>query len=120
MTFIRPATSYANSIIGGRHSSTAKNAPESSKEVIAGTNPQTKHVSANDVFNYMNASYAQVKPTTSQVNLKGITSDCKTRIKNSVNQFESMFHVTLDVIKDEFGDILSDDAMKTLTLQLLT
>lgn len=119
MTFIRPVMSYTKGIVGGRDSQTAKSAPE--KEIIASTTETiyTKNVNADDVFNFMNASYAQVKPTTSSVNAN-VSFDCKKRIKESVNQFETMFNATLEIIKGEFGDILSDDAMNTLTLQLLT
>ena len=49
-----------------------------------------------------------------------VSGESQDRIQRTVNQFNSLFNKTLNIIRNEFGDILSDDAMNTLTLQLLT
>ena len=121
MTFIKPILSYSKGIYGGMKTSSATETKrEYSKEETTGATEQKKQMSADEVFRYMSASSAQVKPTkTVKVSATASTTSSD-RISSSVNQFENMFNKTLSIIKNEFGDILSDDAMNTLTLQLLT
>ncbi len=120
MALIKPLLSYSKGIYGGmKISSATETKNESSKEELTIQNTQKKQVSSDEVFQYMTSTYAQVKPTKINVTAH-VTSESKERIGQSITQFENMFNKTLNIIKNEFGDILSDDAMKTLTLQLLT
>jgi len=125
MTFINPIMSYSQGIYGGiktakREEITADKKESTHKEEIATTTHQKKQVSADEIFQYMSSSYAQVKPSKEVKVSAYVSSESQDRIQRTVNQFNSLFNKTLNIIRNEFGDILSDDAMNTLTLQLLT
>lgn len=125
MTFINPIMSYSQGIYGGiktykkdENTADSKNSTNL-KENMSLTEPK-RQVSADEIFQYMSSSYAQVKPSKDVKVSKYVSSESQDRIQRTVNQFNSLFNKTLNIIRNEFGDILSDDAMNTLTLQLLT
>ena len=124
MTFINPIMSYSQGIYGGIKTAKKENTANmkettQSKEQTTLTEPK-RQVSADEIFQYMSSSYAQVKPSKDVKVSKYVSSESQDRIQRTVNQFNSLFNKTLNIIRNEFGDILSDDAMNTLTLQLLT
>lgn len=124
MTFINPIMSYSQGIYGGIKTNKKENTADSKastnvKENMALTEPK-RQVSADEIFQYMSSSYAQVKPPKDVKVSKYVSSESQDRIQRTVNQFNNLFNKTLNIIRNEFGDILSDDAMNTLTLQLLT
>lgn len=125
MTFINPIMSYSQGIYGGIKTAQKENTADNKestqiKENRVQTEPK-RQVSAEEIFQYMSSSYAQVKPSKDvKASSKYVTSESQDRIQRTVNQFNSLFNKTLNIIRNEFGDILSDDAMNTLTLQLLT
>ena len=124
MAFINPIMSYSQGIYGGIKTAKKENtanmkATTQSKEQTTLTEPK-RQVSADEIFQYMSSSYAQVKPSKEVKVSNYVSSESQDRIQRTVNQFNSLFNQTLNIIRNEFGDILSDDAMNTLTLQLLT
>ena len=124
MTFINPITSYSQGIYGGirttKKEETAAEKQESTiKQETATTKPE-RQVSADEIFQYMSSSYNQIKPSKEVKVSAYISSESQDRIQRTVTQFNSLFNKTLTIIRNEFGDILSDEAMNTLTLQLLT
>lgn len=124
MTFINPIMSYSQGIYGGIKTNKKENTADSkastnAKENMALTEPK-RQVSADEIFQYMSSSYAQLKPSKDVKVSKYVSSESQDRIQRTVNQFNNLFNKTLNIIRNEFGDILSDDAMNTLTLQLLT
>ena len=124
MAFINPIMSYSQGIYGGIKTAKKENTANmkettQSKEQTTLTEPK-RQVSADEIFQYMSSSYAQVKPSKEVKVSKYVSSESQDRIQRTVNQFNSLFNKTLNIIRNEFGDILSDDAMNTLTLQLLT
>lgn len=124
MAFINPIMSYSQGIYGGIKTAKKENTANmkettQSNEQITLTEPK-KQVSADEIFQYMSSSYAQVKPSKEVKVSNYVSSESQDRIQRTVNQFNSLFNQTLNIIRNEFGDILSDDAMNTLTLQLLT
>ena len=124
MAFINPIMSYSQGIYGGIK--TAKKENTANMKETTQSNEQTtltepkRQVSADEIFQYMSSSYAQVKPSKEVKVSNYVSSESQDRIQRTVNQFNSLFNKTLNIIRNEFGDILSDDAMNTLTLQLLT
>ncbi len=124
MAFINPIMSYSQGIYGGIKTAKKENTANmkettQSKEQTTLTEPK-RQVSADEIFQYMSSSYAQVKPSKEVKVSNYVSSESQDRIQRTVNQFNSLFNQTLNIIRNEFGDILSDDAMNTLTLQLLT
>ena len=124
MTFINPIMSYSQGIYGGiktnkKEKTADSKASTNAKENMALTEPK-RQVSADEIFQYMSSSYAQLKPSKDVKVSKYVSSESQDRIQRTVNQFNNLFNKTLNIIRNEFGDILSDDAMNTLTLQLLT
>lgn len=124
MAFINPIMSYSQGIYGGIKTAKKENTANmkettQSKEQTTLTEPK-RQVSADEIFQYMSSSYAQVKPSKEVKVSNYVSSESQDRIQRTVNQFNSLFNKTLNIIRNEFGDILSDDAMNTLTLQLLT
>lgn len=123
MTIINPIMSYSQGIYGGiktaKKENTANKETTQAKEQTTLTEPK-RQVSADEIFQYMSSSYAQVKPSKEVKVSNYVSSESQDRIQRTVNQFNSLFNKTLNIIRNEFGDILSDDAMNTLTLQLLT
>ena len=124
MTFINPIMSYSQGIYGGIKTAKKENTANmkettQSKEQTTLTEPK-RQVSADEIFQYMSSSYAQVKPSKEVKVSNYVSGESQDRIQRTVNQFNSLFNKTLNIIRNEFGDILSDDAMNTLTLQLLT
>ena len=125
MTFINPISSYSQGIYGGIKTTkkaeiTADKKDSTQNEEKTTLNHATRQYSSDEIFQYMSSSYAQVKPKKEVKVSAYITSESQERIQRTVNQFNSLFNKTLNIIRNEFGDILSDDAMNTLTLQLLT
>ena len=124
MAFINPIMSYSQGIYGGIKTAKKENTANmkettQSKEQPTLTEPK-RQVSADEIFQYMSSSYAQVKPSKEVKVSNYVSGESQDRIQRTVNQFNSLFNKTLNIIRNEFGDILSDDAMNTLTLQLLT
>ncbi len=124
MAFINPIMSYSQGIYGGIKTAKKENTANmkettQSKEQTTLTEPK-RQVSADEIFQYMSSSYAQVKPSKEVKVSNYVSGESQDRIQRTVNQFNSLFNKTLNIIRNEFGDILSDDAMNTLTLQLLT
>lgn len=124
MAFINPIMSYSQGIYGGIKTAKKENTANmkettQTKEQTTLTEPK-RQVSADEIFQYMSSSYAQVKPSKEVKVSNYVSSESQDRIQRTVNQFNSLFNQTLNIIRNEFGDILSDDAMNTLTLQLLT
>ena len=125
MTFINPIMSYSQGIYGGikttkKEEITAEQKDSTQNEERASLNQTKKQYSSDEIFQYMSSSYAQVKPNKEVKVSAYITSESQDRIQRTVNQFNTLFNKTLNIIRNEFGDILSDEAMNTLTLQLLT
>lgn len=124
MAFINPIMSYSQGIYSGIKTAKKENTANmkettQSKEQTTLTEPK-RQVSADEIFQYMSSSYAQVKPSKEVKVSNYVSGESQDRIQRTVNQFNSLFNKTLNIIRNEFGDILSDDAMNTLTLQLLT
>ena len=124
MTFINPITSYSQGIYGGirttkKEETTAEKQESTIKQETA-TIHKERQVSSDEIFQYMSSSYNQVKPLKEVKVSAYISSESQDRIQRTVTQFNSLFNKTLNIIRNEFGDILSDEAMNTLTLQLLT
>ncbi len=124
MAFINPIMSYSQGIYGGIKTAKKENTANmkettQTKEQTTLTEPK-RQVSADEIFQYMSSSYAQVKPSKEVKVSNYVSGESQDRIQRTVNQFNSLFNKTLNIIRNEFGDILSDDAMNTLTLQLLT
>ena len=122
MAFINPIMSYSQGIYGGIKTAKKENTANmkettQSKEQTTLTEPK-RQVSADEIFQYMSSSYAQVKPSKEVKVSNYVSGESQDRIQRTVNQFNSLFNKTLNIIRNEFGDILSDDAMNTLTLQL--
>jgi len=125
MTFISPITSYSQGIYSGikttkKEENTAEKKESTQDKERATLNKPTRQYSSDEIFQYMSSSYAQVKPTKEVKVSAYISSESQERIQRTVQQFNSLFNKTLNIIRNEFGDILSDEAMNTLTLQLLT
>ena len=124
MAFINPIMSYSQGIYGGIK--TAKKENTANMKETTQSNEQTtltepkRQVSADEIFQYMSSSYAQVKPSKEVKVSNYVSGESQDRIQRTVNQFNSLFNKTLNIVRNEFGDILSNDAMNTLTLQLLT
>ena len=124
MAFINPIMSYSQGIYGGIKTAKKENTANmkettQSKEQTTLTEPK-RQVSADEIFQYMSSSYAQVKPSKEVKVSNYVSGESQDRIQRTVNKINSLINKTLNIIRNEFGDILSDDAMNTLTLQLLT
>ena len=124
MTFINPITSYSQGIYGGikttKKEETVADKQETTQSQEKASIQVNRQVSADEIFQYMSSSYNHVKPTKEVKVSAYISSESQDRIQRTVTQFNTLFNKTLNIIRNEFGDILSDEAMNTLTLQLLT
>lgn len=124
MTFINPITSYSQGIYSGikttKKEETVADKQETTQSQEKVSIQVNRQVSSDEIFQYMSSSYNQVKPLKEVKVSAYISSESQDRIQRTVTQFNTLFNKTLNIIRNEFGDILSDEAMNTLTLQLLT
>ncbi len=76
-----------------------------------------KQISADDVFKFMSAVNApvQMKKT---LNVKAfVNEESKSRIEDSMKNFEEQFKANLSAVKSEFGSI-SDELAEKITLSM--
>lgn len=90
---------------------------EESKQTTQQLPTTNKQVSAEDVFKFMSATNApvQMKKT---LNVKAyVNEESKSRIENSMKNFEEQFASKLSAVKSEFGNI-SDELAEKITLSM--
>ena len=96
MAFINPIMSYSQGIYGGIKTAKKENTANmkettQTKEQTTLTEPK-RQVSADEIFQYMSSSYAQVKPSKEVKVSNYVSGESQDRIQRTVNQFNSLFN----------------------------